>query len=110
MYQDIVITIYLAHWLILAALYVYIRKKMKHLYPARHELIFGKSWMSHSVYNSIRFVKFALKKEQWTQIENTNLLNVLNVHRYIGISFLLINFILGCGILGTVIYASIFGN
>jgi presenilin-like A22 family membrane protease len=109
MYQEAAVAVYFAHWLILAALYVYIRRKMKLLHPARHEIIFGKSWTTHSVYNSIRFIKFALKRTQWFQIEDSNLIKALNLHRYIGISFLIINFVLLLGIVSAFIYALVFG-
>lgn len=60
---------------------------LKKYYPVKHDELFGKNIIDHSVSTSIRFIRFSLIKNEWGIIDNNKLLFWLRIYRVVAMIF-----------------------
>ena len=62
---------------------VYFRVKylLRKLYPEKHDAIFAKSIVDHSIGSSISFVRFTFKESEWDPISDPLVLRWLRINK-----------------------------
>ena len=83
MLLELFITLLISTFAISIIVYFRVKYLLRKLYPEKHDAIFAKNIMEHSVGSSMSFARFTFKESEWRPISNPLVLRWLRINKIV---------------------------
>lgn len=80
---DLFITVLISTFVISIIVYFRVKHLLRELYPDKHDAIFSRSIVDHSIGASISFVRFTFNESEWSPISDPLVLRWLRINKII---------------------------